>query len=313
MFNRLSFLALAGVLVLSACNSSSDSNTKTADSVSTQQTIGQDQSAHAGAHTYTCPMHPEVQSDKPGECPKCGMDLEHTDGAASTKTFGMGFTVAPANPVPGQAANLSLRPFDPDNKETEVPLDVEHEKKIHLIITSKDLAYFDHIHPEYLSSGNYDVKHTFPKADTYVLYADFKATGGAHATEKHEVKVGNGTAGKTEFNTEKLVSNIDGYEVALENQGTGSFNKGEAAHIAAVIQRDGKELAAESLEDYLGAKAHMVMIRQGSLDYLHVHPGIENGRLDLHTTFEEAGTYRGWLQFQTEGKVHTADFVVKIR
>ncbi|MDQ8204745.1 copper-translocating P-type ATPase [Pelagicoccus sp. SDUM812003] len=25
---------------------------------------------------WTCPMHPEVQQDHPGECPKCGMDLE---------------------------------------------------------------------------------------------------------------------------------------------------------------------------------------------------------------------------------------------
>jgi len=24
---------------------------------------------------YTCEMHPEVVSDKPGECPKCGMTL----------------------------------------------------------------------------------------------------------------------------------------------------------------------------------------------------------------------------------------------
>ena len=24
---------------------------------------------------YVCPMHPEVTSDKPGECPKCGMTL----------------------------------------------------------------------------------------------------------------------------------------------------------------------------------------------------------------------------------------------
>jgi len=24
---------------------------------------------------YTCPMHPDVVSDKPGKCPKCGMDL----------------------------------------------------------------------------------------------------------------------------------------------------------------------------------------------------------------------------------------------
>ncbi len=28
-----------------------------------------------GTATYTCPMHPEVTSAKPGKCPKCGMDL----------------------------------------------------------------------------------------------------------------------------------------------------------------------------------------------------------------------------------------------
>jgi hypothetical protein len=32
-------------------------------------------SATAGASNYTCVMHPEVVSDKPGKCPKCGMDL----------------------------------------------------------------------------------------------------------------------------------------------------------------------------------------------------------------------------------------------
>ena len=31
--------------------------------------------ATAGA-TYTCPMHPEVRQDHPGDCPKCGMTLE---------------------------------------------------------------------------------------------------------------------------------------------------------------------------------------------------------------------------------------------
>ena len=30
----------------------------------------------AGATTYTCPMHPEIQQDQPGSCPICGMALE---------------------------------------------------------------------------------------------------------------------------------------------------------------------------------------------------------------------------------------------
>ncbi len=31
---------------------------------------------HTEKAEYTCPMHPEVVSDQPGSCPKCGMDLE---------------------------------------------------------------------------------------------------------------------------------------------------------------------------------------------------------------------------------------------
>jgi hypothetical protein len=31
--------------------------------------------AKPAATLYTCPMHPEVISDKPGKCPKCGMTL----------------------------------------------------------------------------------------------------------------------------------------------------------------------------------------------------------------------------------------------
>ena len=27
------------------------------------------------AHQYTCPMHPEVVKDVPGDCPKCAMKL----------------------------------------------------------------------------------------------------------------------------------------------------------------------------------------------------------------------------------------------
>ena len=37
-----------------------------------------------GSTIYTCPMHPEVQQDHPGNCPKCGMTLEPKTTAAGT-------------------------------------------------------------------------------------------------------------------------------------------------------------------------------------------------------------------------------------
>lgn len=33
--------------------------------------------------TYACPMHPEVTSDHPGTCPKCGMTLQPVDKSPS--------------------------------------------------------------------------------------------------------------------------------------------------------------------------------------------------------------------------------------
>jgi FtsP/CotA-like multicopper oxidase with cupredoxin domain len=39
--------------------------------------------AGAGPVTYVCPMHPEVTSDEPGRCPKCGMKLLATTAPTS--------------------------------------------------------------------------------------------------------------------------------------------------------------------------------------------------------------------------------------
>lgn len=35
---------------------------------------------------YTCPMHPEVQVDQPGTCPKCGMELVRQDKQQQSQT-----------------------------------------------------------------------------------------------------------------------------------------------------------------------------------------------------------------------------------
>jgi len=38
--------------------------------------------ATGAKQTYTCPMHPDVVQDHPGQCPKCGMSLVRASASA---------------------------------------------------------------------------------------------------------------------------------------------------------------------------------------------------------------------------------------
>lgn len=61
IISTLSFFLFLGV-------SCGNKTTKTDAQVETQEL--------ATGDYYTCPMHPEIHEDKPGDCPKCGMALE---------------------------------------------------------------------------------------------------------------------------------------------------------------------------------------------------------------------------------------------
>ena len=51
-----------------------DQGNQNSGSLSNQKTVTKIQNMDA-TKTYTCSMHPEVISDKPGKCLKCGMEL----------------------------------------------------------------------------------------------------------------------------------------------------------------------------------------------------------------------------------------------
>ena len=54
-----------------------------------KDTMPKGKTAMAVKKTYTCLMHPEVTSDKPGKCPKCGMDLVEKKPMKKSSTKGM--------------------------------------------------------------------------------------------------------------------------------------------------------------------------------------------------------------------------------
>jgi len=58
---KLIIICLAAVLT--SCGQPASKQTPTSTSANESKTV------------YTCTMHPDVKADKPGICPKCGMDL----------------------------------------------------------------------------------------------------------------------------------------------------------------------------------------------------------------------------------------------
>jgi len=54
--------------------------------------------AHAQAEIYYCPMHPDYTSDKPGDCPICGMHLVKRESAAPAERK-IKFYRSPMNPA----------------------------------------------------------------------------------------------------------------------------------------------------------------------------------------------------------------------
>lgn len=270
--------------------------------------------AQAKETIYTCPMHPEVTGKAGDDCPKCGMELEPKGGPVTAPgQIEMRLSVQPDSPKPNQDVSLSFTPVSKEQPEARIELEVEHTKKIHLIIVNDDLSWFDHIHPAQEADGTYRVTEKFPAPGAYTLFADYKPSGGEHQVDPLRITVEGEAPAAKAYQADRLTSDAgDGFTAVLTPEG-GEFVTGQSSHLEGKILRNGKELDVNTLEDYLGAKAHMVVVGLTDKNYLHVHPGVDGSTFDLHTTFEKPGIYRGWLQFQSANKIYTSDFVFNVR
>jgi hypothetical protein len=305
------------VIMLISCGNPQKQNTTEMEQITLDSTV----------QKAVCPMHPDVIGKTGETCPKCGMKLELMKNEKAASAYFMDFKATP--PVrAGEASRLSFRPSIKGKGMEAVALDLQHDKKIHLIIVSKDLSYFDHVHPELqadgsyeinvlenaqpLSNGKFEAETKFAQGGDYVLFADYMPTGAGHQVERIELNVPGNTGQVQKFTTQKLVSTVDDFEVSLVTEGDKFLSDG-LSHMAAIVKKNGVEIPADQLEDFLAAKAHVVMISEDTKDYLHVHPDVVERRLRLHTTFGRTGIFRGWVQFKMNGEVHTTDFVLDVK
>ncbi|SFW65027.1 hypothetical protein [Amycolatopsis australiensis] len=239
-------------------------------------------------HDTAMPGHTEMAATLPG-------------GLASSQD-GYTFTVTD----PGR---FSFTITGPDGKPVTA-FDVEHEKKLHLIVVRRDTAGFQHVHPAMAPDGTWSVPLTLPAAGSYRAFADFAPTGGKPMTLGADFSV----AGDYQPASYPLsrTAHVDGYTVQLD----GDLTAGKTSPLTLSVSRDG--VPVTDLQPYLGAYGHLVALRGGDLAYLHVHPDGEPGdgktpagpQVKFAAEVPSAGTYRLFLDFKHGDVVRTAEFTV---
>jgi hypothetical protein len=222
-----------------------------------------------------------------------------------------GYTLTPITTAikPDEPTDFRFTVTAPDGNPV-TGYQVQHDKKLHFIVVSRDLTVFQHLHPE-LSDGVWSVKLTLPVAGAYRAFADFAPTGGAALTLGADLLVAGDYTPKPLPEAARTAS-VDGYTVTLD----GDLVPGRSSKLTLKVTKDGKPVT--DLQPYLGAYGHLVALRAGDLAYLHVHPDGEPGdgktkpgpEITFYAEAPSRGDYRLFLDFQHEGAVRTADFTV---
>ncbi|MDQ3179675.1 MAG: hypothetical protein M3Q33_04050 [Acidobacteriota bacterium] len=263
----------------------------------------------------------------------------------SARAFNVDFKSEPSEIKAGTPTLLSFTVKDTAGAIVK-DLPIVHEKPMHLLVVSKDLAEFYHVHPEQSADGSYRVSHIFPNGGDYKLYADFTPKESAQVVEQIDVKVNGAERAKAALVPDaKFEKTIDGLRVVMKPSQEIKGGQELTLDFQAFDAKTNKP--ATDLQNYLGELAHFVIISEDMKDFVHAHPMAKGESMDsmkmgdkpadnhadgghnhstmegtttkpgvsevsAHTAFPRAGLYKLWAQFQRGGKVISVPFVVRV-
>jgi hypothetical protein len=206
---------------------------------------------------------------------------------------GLTLQLARRTAQPGRRFELAFRIAD-RSVHTVRDFDVEHTKRMHLIVVRRDMTGFQHVHPTQHPDGTWSVPMALRDPGSYRVFADFSA-GGKPYTLADDLSV-DGAVRSHPLPAPTQSVDVDGLRV------------GRSDDLDFTVTRGGRPV---ELADYLGAKGHLVALREGDLAFLHVHPDEDRLRFEAH--FPTPGRYRLFLQFKTtDGRLHTAAFTEEV-
>jgi hypothetical protein len=248
-------------------------------------------------------VHPDTEAAAGPTDAADGSERAQLPGGLAVAQAGYRLDADAAAMTAGETSVFRFRVLD-EGGAPVTRFDVEHEKRLHLVVVGRNLVDYAHVHPTMAADGEWTVELPALPAGSYRAFADFRPTGAEAVTLGVDVTV-TGSTLAVDVPAPSRRASVDGYEVTLD----GDARPGESELGFTV------SLAGDSVRThpYLGAAGHLVAIRDGDLAYLHVHPLDGDGDdVRFAAEFPSAGTYRLFLDFAHGGQVRTAAFTVEV-
>jgi hypothetical protein len=198
-------------------------------------------------------------------------------------------------------ATYEFRIDGQDGPVTE--FEIEHTKPMHVIVVRRDFAGFQHLHPAMAPDGTWSTPLAVAEPGAYRVFADF-VVDGVKQTLGTDLFVAGDFQPRPLAPPSTVAVTTDGYTVEL----SGELVAGDESTLTFAISHDGQILTDVPM--YLGARGHLVALRDGDLAYLHVHA--DEDELSFDAEFPTPGSYRLFLQFSHNNDVHTAAFTVVV-
>jgi len=232
-----------------------------------------------------------------------------TAGAAAggLEISASGYTLVPEATAltAGRAGELAFQIVDAGQRPV-TNFAIVHDKPLHLIVVRRDLTGYQHLHPTMAADGRWSVPLTLREPGVWRAYADFTASAPAGQTA---VTLGTDLTVRGDYAPRALPeaatrATVDGFTVSYQGTPRTGATQPMLFTVAPGVR----------LERYLGAYGHLVVLREGDLGYVHVHPEPElaSGAVKFWLSVPSAGRYRMYFDFQVGGKVHTAEFTLRV-
>lgn len=183
-------------------------------------------------------------------------------------------------------------------------LEVNHEKLLHLIIVDEHLEQYLHLHPEQIDKGVFETSISLTSG-SYKAFVDIKPKELEYVISPVEIQIGEptGSHGHASLEVdEMLTKTINNQEATLT---TTLLEAGKPVTLTF-------KLPDASVEPYLGAMGHVVILDETAEKFIHVHP-INDSETIFETQFNQPGIYKLWGEFKIDGDVFVYPFVVEVK